>query len=100
MESKIVPPFSARNRGAHLQIDSDFPESARTGLLHLLYDFVDKSYVDGWIALVRELERIARVSPVLYDKNSLPDVERARVTADELIFDLPWDKLYDFCERV
>ena len=98
MESKIIPPFSARNRGAHLQIDSDFPESARTGLLHLLYDFVEKSYVDGWIPLVRELERIARVSPVLYDKAS--DVERARVTAAELVLELPWDKLYDFCERV
>jgi hypothetical protein len=45
MDPKILPPFSARNRGAHVQIDSDFPESARTGLLHLLHDLVEREYV-------------------------------------------------------
>jgi len=100
MEPKILPPFSERNRGAHLQVDSDFPESARTGLLHLLHDLVEKNYVDGWIALVREIERIARVSPVLYNKESMPDMDRAREKVDELIFALSWDKLYDFCERL
>lgn len=58
MDPKILPPFSARNRGAHVQIDSDFPESARTGLLHLLYDLVEREYVGGWIDLARELERM------------------------------------------
>jgi hypothetical protein len=100
MEPKILPPFSARNRGAHIQVDSDFPESARTGLLHLLHDLVEKNYVGGWITLVREMERIARVSPVLYNKDSVPDMDRAREKVEKLILGLSWDRLYDFCERL
>lgn len=100
MDPKILPPFSARNRGAHVQIDSDFPESARTGLLHLLHDLVEREYVGGWIDLVRELERIARVSPVIYNKNSGTAIDRARETAEGLLLDLPWERVYDFCERL
>lgn len=40
-------PFSARYRGSHLQIDNSFPESAKTALLHLLYDLEEKGFVAG-----------------------------------------------------
>jgi hypothetical protein len=100
MDPKILPPFSARNRGAHVQIDSDFPESARTGLLHLLHDFVGREYVGGWIELAREVERLARVTPVIYTKDSVPNIAKARVAAEGLLFELPWERVYDFCERL
>jgi hypothetical protein len=98
--AEILPPFSNRNRGAHRQIDSDFPESARTGLLHLLHDLVEKQYVGGWIDLARELERIARRKPVLYNKDSVQHLNSARVTGEELLVELPWDNVYDFCQRL
>jgi hypothetical protein len=98
--AQILAPFSSRNRGAHGQIDSDFPENARMGLLHLLYDLVEKQYVVGWIGLARELERIARRKPAYYSKDSLESINTARQTAERLLVELPWDKVYDFCERL
>ena len=85
--AEIAAPFSSRNRGAHLQIDSDFPESARIGLLHLLHELVEKQYVGEWIDLARELERIARRSPVLYSKDSVQSVNRARLSVEELLLE-------------
>ena len=58
-----IPPFSARNRGAQPQIDNDFPESARIGLIHLIDRLVSKRYVEDWQAINGELKRIARVLP-------------------------------------
>jgi hypothetical protein len=94
------PPFSARYRGAHRQIDNDFPASARNGLVHLLYDLVDRRYVGGWIALARELQRIGRFPPVSYDTSKTADYKRAENDADEALTALRWDRLYDFCERL
>lgn len=54
MTSIPVAPFSARVRGTHHQIDSDFPASARVGLLHLLAELVEKGYIDNWIPFARE----------------------------------------------
>jgi hypothetical protein len=85
---EIVPPFSVRTRGAHAQIDNDCPETTRIGLLHLLYDLVDKKFVEGWSAINSELMRIGRVRP---DFNQGPD---------ELLSALPWEKVFDFCERL
>lgn len=91
MAEEIFPPFSARNRGAHAQIDNDCPETTRIGLLHLLVRLVDQKYVGGWGDVVGELQRIARVRP-----------ERAEYAqaAEELLLALPWDKVLDFCERL
>lgn len=100
MAQSISPPFSNRNRGAHMQVDSDFPETARMGLLHLLYALVKKRQVGGWIGLANELERIARVKPVVYNENDLPSIRRAHEQTEVLLMDLPWDKVYDFCERL
>src|SRR4029077_18676316 len=59
MAEEIVPPFSARNRGTHAQIDNDFPPTARMGLLHLLRGLLDRNYVE-WKSVLAELRRIGR----------------------------------------
>lgn len=100
VEPKILPPFSTRNRGAHVQVDSDFPESARTGLLHLLHDLLKQRCVEGWIAVAHELQRIARVKHVIYHKDHLADIESARGTSEKFLLSLSWDKVLDFCERL
>ena len=61
MTEKIWPPFSARNRGAHAQIDDQCPESTRVGLLHIVLEAASKHYVEDQQTVIRELERIARV---------------------------------------
>ncbi len=92
MAGETVAPFSSRNRGAHVQIDRDFPESARVGLLHLLHEALEKRYLTGWRELLRELQRIARVAPESYAE--------AEAVASRILMDLSWDKVYDFCERL
>jgi hypothetical protein len=61
------------------------------GLLHLLHDLVDKQWV-GWQEIVGELKRIARDVP--------GDESQPRRVAAELLGTLPWDKVFDFCERL
>jgi hypothetical protein len=93
MAEKIFPPFSARTRGAHAQIDKDCPETTRIGLLHILYGLVDEHQIGGWRAVTGELQRIARVRPDF-------DKAKAREFAEELLMGLAWDKVFDFCERL
>lgn len=93
-------PFSARNRGQQPRIDADFPETARTGLLHLLLDLVDRDYVSGWDAVTRELQRIGRLAPVSYDSSSVPSRRQAKADAAAALAGLSWEKAYDFCERL
>lgn len=100
MTSQQRAPFSARNRGVHRQIDSDFPASARNGLLHLLFELVEKQYVDGWGAIARELQRIGRVSPVEYSPTSISSMRQAKTDAEAVLTNLGWEKAYDFCERL
>lgn len=69
-------------------------------VLHLLYDLVDKSYVEGWPAIARELQRIGRQFPVSYDASSVPDSRKACTDTKEILFYLEWDKIFDFCERI
>jgi len=97
MTNASLPPFSSRNRGAHSQIDNAFPESARTALLHLLFELVDREYVGGWKKLARELERISRERPVDYDSE---DIVRWRNVVEQVLSDLPWEKVFDFFERL
>ena len=91
MTERTLPPFSARNRGAHAQVANDCPETARIGLLHLLHRLVDRNFVEGWEEVVRELQRITRVKP---------DPSKDPVIAERLLLALPWDRVFDFCERV
>lgn len=90
---EIVPPFSARHRGAHAQIDNDCPETTRIGLIHLLKALVARRYVEGWKEVSAELERIARVRPG-------DETEAARESAEGILLGLPWDRVFDFCERL
>jgi hypothetical protein len=92
MAEQIVPPFSARNRGAHAQIDNAAPDTTRNGLLHLLYTLVEKKFVDGWQELVGELKRIARADP--------GEEKYPRQIAAELLSTIEWQKVFDFCERL
>src|SRR5579864_2251275 len=89
----MFPPFSARNRGTHAQIDNDCPETARIGLLHILRRLVDQNYVEGWDGVIGELQRIARVRPEHVSYANAQD-------AEQLLLALPWDKVLDFCERL
>jgi hypothetical protein len=94
------PPFSARNRKQHRQIDNDFPETARVGLLHLLFDLVSKQYVAGWPEVATELQRIGRQVPVEYESSSVPSTRKARQDVEGALAALAWDRAYDFCERL
>jgi hypothetical protein len=90
LAEEISLPFSARNRGSAAQIDNDCPETARIGLFYLLRKLVDQSYVAGWNEVRGELQRIARVRPEQFDDMDVP----------QLLSALPWDKVFDFCERL
>jgi hypothetical protein len=95
-----APPFSARNRGPHRQIDNAFPTTARNGLLHLLLDLVEREYVANWSAIARELQRIARLPPTEYNNSKSNSIAQAKADAEETLTRLSWDKVYDFCERL
>lgn len=100
MTSSPQPPFSARSRGQHRQIDADFPTSARSGLLHLLSDLVERRYFSDWTLIARELHRIGRLPLVTYFSSSTTSLIQAREDAQGALQGLDWEKIYDFCERL
>jgi hypothetical protein len=100
MTSSPQPPFSARVRGKHRQIDAEFPSSARSGLLHLLFDVVDRRYLSDWTVVARELHRIGRLPLIAYESSSVSSLKQARVDAEAALGALDWAKVYDFCERL
>jgi AbiJ N-terminal domain 4 len=97
MASSTVPPFSARNRRDIAPVDDAFPATARVGLLHLVSEGIRKDYLEGWAGTALELQRIARVPPQTYTR---PDSSAARENAEAILNTLPWEKVYDFCERL
>src|ERR1051326_9102725 len=99
MTTGPLTPFSARNRREKDWIEEDFPSSARTGLLHLLKDAVDKDHLSDWSVVAKELRRIARVSPHVYS-SSIQSIEQARRDAEVYLNQVDWEKVYDFCERL
>jgi hypothetical protein len=92
-------PFSARNHGAHRQIDNEFPPSARNGLMHILFGLVERNYLE-WTAISRELQRISRLPPVEYNESRLASIKQAKEDVQAGLDALKWDKVYDFCERL
>lgn len=100
MTAAPLVPFSARNRREKDWIEEDFPASARTGLLHLLYEGVGKDYVSGWPVVAKELRRITRAAPRDYDPHSVPALKQARIDAEVCLSQLDWERVYDFCERL
>jgi hypothetical protein len=93
MAEAIVPAFSARNRGAHSQIDNDCPMTTRIGLLHVLSDLLNRDYVRDWNIVAAELQRIARNEPGF-------ESHLAHTVSRGLLITLDWDKVFDFCERL
>lgn len=61
------------------------------GLLHLLRRLIDQEYVENWSEVIAELQRIARVRP---------ERSESITAAEPLLMSLPWDKVFDFCERL
>lgn len=94
-------PFSSKISGVNQRIDRDFPSSARMGLLHLLHNLVRRRYVEGWVTLAQELQRIARARPTDYGSYDLVvGMRQAQKDSEAAINQLPWEKSYDFCERL
>lgn len=92
MTEAIQPPFSSRNLGAQAHIDNDCPSTARIAIVFLLMDLVEKRYVADWDSVYRELKRIAR--------ESIGDGRVGRSSVENVINNLEWEKLFDFCERL
>jgi hypothetical protein len=96
-DTDVPIPFSARNRRDVAPVDDDFPQDARVGLLHLLSDGIRKEYIEGWPAVALELQRLKRVPAQEYTRSQSI---AARENAEYLLKTLPWDRVYDFCERL
>ncbi len=98
----IVPqfPFSVRANREGAWIEEDFPLSARNGLLHLLNEAVNHSYVLGWYVVAKEMRRIARAPLRNYDVRFVTDIEGAKRDTETFLKELSWGKVYDFCERL
>lgn len=94
-------PFSVRENGPNVHVDNDFPKTARIGLEHLLFDLVDRRYLGGWVSIVRELQKIGRLSPDDYS-GALSEINerRAREDSSLILSELTWAKVLDFCERL
>jgi hypothetical protein len=100
MSSRSPSPFSARNRPDRDWIEEEFPPSARNGLLHVLNEAIERSYLRSWAAVAKELGRIARVAPVEYNGRSVEGLRQARVDVEQQLNRIAWDRAYDFCERL
>jgi len=99
--TQLAPaPFSSRHSGQHRQIDGDFPTSARTGLLHLVSDLIEREFVKNWIVVARELHRIGRLPLVSYEATLIESMKKAQIDTKNSIESIDWAKLYDFCERL
>jgi hypothetical protein len=49
---------------------------------------VELRYVEDWKSVAEELKRIARIKP------------EADIIFDQLLMEIPWDRVFDFCERL
>jgi hypothetical protein len=96
--SKI--PISHRLSPGMPWIQDDFPRTARVAVRHLLHDLVDRRYVRSWIAIDKEIRRIARDEPQTYDEGSAIDIDAARLSIGTRLDELKWSAVLDFCERV
>lgn len=95
----VKPPFSRRTLGSQW-IQDDFPVTARIGLSFLLHDLIDKGYIEGWIEIDKEIRRIARKNPKIYDRQKVASIEDAHVSIETILNTLSWEKVFDFCERL
>lgn len=68
--------------------------------MHLLFDLVERRYVPDWTMVARELNRIGRLPLTAYDSSSVASLKQAKVDAENVIKEINWAKVYDFCERL
>ena len=100
MTSLPTRPFSAKTNSEKEQVDTDFPVSARTGLLHLVSEAIDKRYVAGWHSVAKEARRIARAPLRNYQTHTVADFKAAQEDSETYLNQLSWDHAFDFCERL
>jgi len=93
-------PISHRLAAGKAWIQDDFPESARIALLHLLHDLVEQRFIRGWIAVDKEIRRIARDEPREYNESKVQEVNAARLSVRTTLNSLQWTAALDFCERI
>ncbi|HEV7518705.1 MAG TPA: hypothetical protein VGR07_20605 [Thermoanaerobaculia bacterium] len=67
-------------------VEQDFPESARVALFSLVQDLISKDYIAN-SEVSSELERLARLW------SATPNIKN-------MLANLPWQKVYIFCERL
>lgn len=92
-------PFSRRAVGSQW-VQDDFPSTARTALNHLLHDLIDRDYIKEWIDINKEVRRIAREQPLIYNREKVVSINEARVSTENILQTLSWEKVFDFCERL
>ena len=100
MTTALQSPFSVRANRDGAWIEEDFPSSARTGLLHLLNEGVDRSHLSGWHVVAKEVRRITRAPVRNYDPRYVESVKGAKKDAETYLRELDWARVYDFCERL
>lgn len=100
MATNRQPPFSARNRRDIATVDSAFPDTARTGLLHVVAEGVRRDLLPGWSRVAAELYRLARLTPIEYNDRNVSSIEKAKTDSAGALRGLPWERVYDFCERL
>lgn len=75
-------------------IDEDFPKPARTGVLSILAKLEAKNRVPSWSSLATEALHTARRLKKEYPDKSSEDI------CEAVLYDLSWDRVYMFCEKV
>jgi hypothetical protein len=78
-------------------IDNDFPSTARTAFCYLLADLYDKGFLVDSNVIIRELNRIGRITKGDLDQTKNKDFLN-QISAR--IHKLIWNQVYFFCERV
>lgn len=76
-------------------VDDDFPLDARMALRHVLGDLVGAERVESWTPVLREVERLARVSPSSFEYE-----HQREDRAWELMKELPWERVFELVERI
>lgn len=89
-------PFSRRYGDTKPRLRDQFPEDGRTALVHVFASFVLNRYVNGWEAVLREVLRIGR-QPLT---TQATDNEAMARKVEAVVLDLPWERVFDLCERV
>lgn len=90
-------PFSRRYGNPTTRVRNTFPDDARVALGHVLANFVRERYVGGWDPVVREVARLARKPASQFSELDGNDSTRV---VEGLLEELPWEKVFDFCERL